>query len=60
MQAHYVWRRKVDWQQLRSAAFSRARGARKPSDTYAAIESAIQSLHNRHSSFRDPKAFHDG
>ncbi|MEU0600684.1 S41 family peptidase [Streptomyces sp. NPDC006393] len=48
-------RHQIDWADLRSKAFSQARGAQKPADTYGAIESALQALGDRHSTFWKPE-----
>jgi C-terminal processing protease CtpA/Prc len=55
MEEHSLNRHKVDWAALRNEAFTRARGARQPSDTYPAIESALVALEDRHSAFWDPR-----
>ncbi|MEU0083628.1 methyltransferase domain-containing protein [Streptomyces sp. NPDC006274] len=55
MEKRSLVRRTVDWEQVRSEAFSRADGAQKPADTYGAITSAVNSLHDGHSSFFAPE-----
>lgn len=55
MEKRSLVRRTVDWEQVRSEAFSRADGAQKPADTYGAIKSAVNSLHDGHSSFFEPE-----
>ncbi|MFE6894135.1 S41 family peptidase [Streptomyces sp. NPDC057694] len=54
MEKRSLLRRQVDWSDLRGKAFAQARGARKPADTYRAIESALGALGDRHSTFWDP------
>lgn len=41
MEEHSLLRHQIDWDNLRSKAFSQARGAQKPADTYGAVESAL-------------------
>ncbi|WP_432092676.1 S41 family peptidase [Streptomyces sp. bgisy100] len=55
MEKHSLVRHEVDWADVRSRGFSRARGARKPADTYGAIHSALRSLGDGHSYFRTPE-----
>ncbi|MFB7600462.1 S41 family peptidase [Streptomyces sp. NPDC056160] len=55
MEEHSLRRHQIDWADLRSRTFSQARGARKPADTYRAIESALTALGDRHSTFWDPE-----
>ncbi|MFJ6894499.1 S41 family peptidase [Streptomyces hokutonensis] len=55
MEEHSLLRREVDWADLRNKAFAQARGARKPTDTYGAISSALRSLGDAHSSLSEPK-----
>jgi C-terminal processing protease CtpA/Prc len=55
MEEHSLLRHRIDWENLRSKAFSQARGAQKPADTYGAIESALRALGDRHSTFWNPE-----
>ncbi|MEU2271439.1 S41 family peptidase [Streptomyces olindensis] len=55
MQKRSLTRHEVDWAHLRNEAFSQASGAQEPADTYRAIQSAVNLLHDGHSSFFDPK-----
>ncbi|MGW1894183.1 S41 family peptidase [Streptomyces sp. NPDC002004] len=55
MEEHSLARHQVDWADLRSKAFSQARGARKPADTYGAIYSALRTLGDGHSTFWEPE-----
>lgn len=55
MEKHSLLRRKVDWSDLRSRAFSQARGAQKRADTYGAIHSALNALGDGHSVFWEPE-----
>ncbi|MFI6930424.1 S41 family peptidase [Streptomyces sp. NPDC050287] len=54
MEDRSLLRHQIDWAELRSKAFSRAGGARKPADTYGAINVAVSDLGDRHSSFWEP------
>ncbi|MET9760055.1 S41 family peptidase [Streptomyces sp. NPDC006372] len=54
MEKHSLLRHKVDWSDLRSRAYSQARGAQKTADTYGAIASALNSLGDGHSVFWEP------
>lgn len=60
MEEHSLLRHQIDWDNLRSKAFSQARGAQKPADTYGAIESALGALGDRHSTFWDPGQAKEG
>ncbi|MFE9412533.1 S41 family peptidase [Streptomyces sp. NPDC006704] len=55
MQDGSIFRHTVDWDTLRRKAFAQAHGARKPADTYGAIELAVASLGDHHSKFEDPE-----
>ncbi|MER6126290.1 S41 family peptidase [Streptomyces sp. NPDC001795] len=55
MEKHSLLRHKIDWADLRSRAFSQARGARKTADTYGAIDSALYALGDGHSVFWEPE-----
>ncbi|MEU1481847.1 S41 family peptidase [Streptomyces sp. NPDC005760] len=55
MEKHSLLRHKVDWSDLRSRAFSQARGAQKTADTYGAINSALYALGDGHSLFWEPE-----
>ncbi|WUH33070.1 S41 family peptidase [Streptomyces sp. NBC_00445] len=55
MEEHSLLRHQVDWADLRRKAFSQARGAQKPADTYGAIGSALQTLGDGHSTFWEPE-----
>ncbi|MEU6497574.1 S41 family peptidase [Streptomyces sp. NPDC046984] len=54
MEKHSLLRHEVDWTDVRSRAFSEARGAQKTADTYGAIDLALYSLGDRHSLFWEP------
>ncbi|MFF2134062.1 S41 family peptidase [Streptomyces olivochromogenes] len=54
MEEHSLLRHQVDWAEVRSKAFSRAVGARKPADTYGAINVALHDLGDGHSIFWEP------
>ncbi|OPF77893.1 peptidase S41 [Streptomyces antioxidans] len=49
-------RGEVDWPEVRRAAFAQAAGARKPSDTYPAIEGVLHALGDGHSRLLTPAA----
>ncbi|WP_240528610.1 S41 family peptidase [Streptomyces humi] len=55
MEERSLLRRQVDWADVRAKAFARARGARKPADTYEAIGAALRSLGDGHSTFWEPE-----
>ncbi|MFF7791293.1 S41 family peptidase [Streptomyces sp. NPDC007991] len=55
MEKHSLVRHQVDWPDLRSRAFSQARGAQKTADTYGAIYSALNALGDGHSVFWEPE-----
>jgi carboxyl-terminal processing protease len=55
MEEHSLLRHQVDWADVRSKAFSQARGAQKPEDTYGAIGSALHTLGDGHSTFWEPE-----
>ncbi|WP_330327715.1 S41 family peptidase [Streptomyces pseudovenezuelae] len=55
MEKHSLVRREIDWAELRSRAFSQARGAQKTADTYGAIDSALYALGDGHSAFWEPE-----
>ncbi|MFF4796047.1 S41 family peptidase [Streptomyces sp. NPDC001276] len=59
MEEHSLKRHQVDWADLRNKAFSQARGAQKPADTYKAIGLALDALGDRHSTFWDPEQAKD-
>jgi C-terminal processing protease CtpA/Prc len=48
-------RHDVDWDEIRRTAFTEAGSAQRLGDTYRAIEAALGSLGDGHSSFFDPK-----
>lgn len=54
MQQHSVNRKKIDWTTLRRQTFALASGATAPVDTYAAINNALTSLNDNHSTFFAP------
>ncbi|MFD8309089.1 S41 family peptidase [Streptomyces sp. NPDC059690] len=54
MQKHSLLRHRIDWPALRAKALTQAHGARKPADTYRAIEGALASLGDQHSHFWEP------
>src|SRR2546421_1576280 len=56
MQKHSVNRKKINWTMLRQETFGYANDAKTPSDTYLAIQYALVSLGDHHSSFLDPQA----
>ncbi|MFJ4937098.1 S41 family peptidase [Streptomyces pseudovenezuelae] len=55
MEKHSLVRHRIDWAELRSRAFSQARGAQKAADTYGAIDSALYALGDGHSAFWEPE-----
>ncbi|MBW8706928.1 hypothetical protein MBT84_45590 [Streptomyces sp. MBT84] len=55
MEKHSLLRHRVDWADVRSKAFSQARGAQKTADTYGAIGSALYALGDGHSLFWEPQ-----
>ncbi|MGA4844947.1 hypothetical protein ACOBQB_01125 [Streptomyces sp. G5(2025)] len=59
MEKNSLLRHQVDWPGLRSKAFSQACGALKPTDTYGAINSALHSLSDGHSTFWEPEKAQD-
>ncbi|RMB80623.1 S41 family peptidase [Streptomyces shenzhenensis] len=54
MEKHSLLRHEVDWADVRSKAYVRARGARNAADTYGAIELALHLLGDGHSVFWEP------
>ncbi|MFJ4902710.1 hypothetical protein [Streptomyces sp. NPDC088727] len=48
MEKHALVTEDVDWPKLRQDAFTEARQARKPSDTYRAIRQGLQDLNDGH------------
>lgn len=54
MEKHSLLRHEVDWADVRSKAYVRARGAQNAADTYGAIELALRSLGDGHSVFWEP------
>ncbi|MEV5479284.1 hypothetical protein ACFV2L_35570 [Streptomyces sp. NPDC059687] len=59
MEKHSLLRHEVDWTDVRSKAFSQARGAQKTADTYGAINLALYSLGDGHSLSWEPKEAKD-
>lgn len=55
MEEHSLLRHQIDWADVRTTAFSQARGAQEPADTYRAIGSALHALGDGHSTFWDPE-----
>ncbi|MET8957719.1 S41 family peptidase [Streptomyces sp. NPDC004393] len=55
MEKNALRRHQVDWAEVRRQAFSRARAAQKPSDTYDAIRFALRTVGHGHSSSYDPE-----
>ncbi|MFE9029109.1 S41 family peptidase [Streptomyces iakyrus] len=55
MEKRSLMRAEVDWTQVRGEVFSHADGARKPADTYGALQSAVSALHDGHSRFFEPE-----
>jgi carboxyl-terminal processing protease len=55
MEKNALLRHQVKWAEVRRQAFSQARAAQNPSDTYDAIRSALQTVGHGHSSFFEPK-----
>ncbi|MFJ7073520.1 S41 family peptidase [Streptomyces sp. NPDC098781] len=55
MEDNALRRDDVDWAEARRTAFTEAGGARRPGDTYRAIEAALGRLGDGHSAFYDPK-----
>ncbi|WP_329324602.1 S41 family peptidase [Streptomyces luteogriseus] len=55
MEENALRRDDVDWAQIRRTAFTDAGSARRPADTYPAIEAAVSSLGDGHSTFYNPK-----
>ncbi|MHB9864192.1 hypothetical protein [Streptomyces sp. YIM S03343] len=55
MEKNALLRHQVDWAEVRRQAFSQARAAQKPSDTYNAIRFALRTVGHGHSAFYDPK-----
>ena len=47
MEKNALLRHQVKWAEARRQAFSQARAAQKPSDTYDAIRSALQTVGRR-------------
>ncbi|AEM86675.1 S41 family peptidase [Streptomyces violaceusniger] len=56
VQKRALKRGEVDWPEMRRTAFAQAAGARKPSDTYPAIEGVLRALGDGHSRFITPAA----
>ncbi|MFM9445555.1 S41 family peptidase [Streptomyces acidiscabies] len=54
MEENALARHQVDWTETRREAFSRARAAQNPSDTYGAIRFALRTAGSGHSSFFEP------
>lgn len=54
MEKNALLRHQVEWTEVRRQAFSQARAAQKPSDTYDAIRSALRTVGHGHSSFVEP------
>jgi carboxyl-terminal processing protease len=50
----FYFSEKVDWTALRALTYRRAYGATKTSDAYAALDSMMKALHDRHSLFYVP------
>ncbi|WP_432011369.1 S41 family peptidase [Streptomyces cucumeris] len=55
MEKNALHHRTIDWKRLRRTAYTQAREARQPADTYSAIYSALNSLGDGHSFLWDPK-----
>ena len=55
LQQHFVSRDEVDWRSLRERAYSAARDAKDPSETYQAIRLALEIMGERHSRFMTPE-----
>lgn len=54
MEAEALNRHKVDWAEVRAAAYGNAAGAKHPRDTYRAIAGALAALEDNHSHFWPP------
>lgn len=54
MQTNALYRDQIDWARLRNQAYEYSKGAQTPSDTYAAIQFALNQLGDRHSHFLSP------
>jgi len=54
IQEHSLQRATIDWPTVLAATWQRAAAAQQPSDTYPAIEFALQQLNDGHSFFRPP------
>jgi carboxyl-terminal processing protease len=54
MEVEGLNRHKVDWAEVRAAAYRRAAGAQHPRDTYRAIAGALAALDDNHSHFIPP------
>ncbi|MFI6690103.1 S41 family peptidase [Streptomyces sp. NPDC050485] len=55
MEKNALLRHQIAWADVRRDAFSQARGAQKPADTYNAIRAALQTVGAGHSSLMEPK-----
>lgn len=55
MEKNALLRHQVKWAEVRRQAFSQARAAQKPADTYDAIRSALRTVGHGHSSLFEPK-----
>lgn len=55
MEKHSLVTKDVDWPKLRQDAFTEARKAQTPSETYRAIRQAVRDLNDGHSTFYDPE-----
>jgi carboxyl-terminal processing protease len=57
MQIHSINRYLIDWNMMRSEAYTLADGAQTPRDTYNAIRIVLANLGDRHSFFAPPAEF---
>ncbi|MGW0858798.1 S41 family peptidase [Streptomyces sp. NPDC002690] len=55
MEKHALVTADVDWRKVRQDAFTHAKDARTPADTYAPIRQALRDMDDRHSTFFDPQ-----
>ncbi len=55
LQRHSVRRDSIDWDRLRADVLHQAQGAETPTETYDAIQFALQQLGDRHSFFMTPE-----
>ncbi|WP_415949709.1 S41 family peptidase [Streptomyces sp. KLOTTS4A1] len=59
MEERALRRDDVDWAEVRKTAFEQAGAARRPSDTYSAIITAVRALGDGHSRFYGPRGAMD-